>query len=234
VPYLLFVLHQLSPLHWNADLGVVFVSVIVGNVSTLLFSGICHTYYCLSQRAHNLCWFVDFVALHTGILGGGIGITHFSFKCSPGLYTAYFTVMAVLYPSLIVFTWRRYWAHVSLMPLSPNDGFPEFILPLATLNLFSWVSVLAVDKALLPEYSTVPEFVKSWNIAVACPILLVIGSVIQYFNIPERFVRRGATDIWGHSHQLWHVCGMVLMWVWIHAITTHYEARQRYKCPADT
>jgi adiponectin receptor len=232
VPYLLLVLRVMGLLHngFSTDLGVVFVSVLVGNVSTLLLSGICHTYYCLSQRAHNICWFIDFVGLHTGILGGGIGIAHFSFKCHDSLYVAYFTTMAVLYPTLIWFTWRKFWAHVGTLPLNPIDGFPEFILPLATLNLFSWVSVLIVAKVSLPEYTSLPEFEKAWNLSVSCPVLLVFGSLIQYFNIPERFVRRGATDIWGHSHQLWHVCGMVLMFVWIHAITTHYEACQRYEC----
>ena len=235
VPYLIYLLNHsaiASDSGWDFDLAVVYMSVLFGNVSTLLLSGLCHTFYCLSQRAHNFCWFLDFIGLLTGILGGGIGLGHFSFKCCPALHAVYFSAMAVMYPLSLGGAWRGYRLHLTKQPLNPNNGFPEFLLPLTVFNLFSWISVLVVDKAFLPEYSSDPKLMHAWNLAALCPMLLMAGSVFQACNIPERFVPQGMCDIWGHSHQLWHVCGMVLMWVWVHAITVHYEARKEYRCGA--
>ena len=233
LPYLAYLLQRSDvDVTKDFDLAVVCVSVFFGNVTTLLLSGVCHTFFCLSQRAHNFCWFMDFIGLQTGILSGGIGIGHFSFKCHPALYATYFSSMAVMYPFFMRLAWKNYRVHISTLPLNPITGFPEFIFPLAVFNFFSWICVLAVDKIMLPEYSSEPDFVRAWNLAAMCPVLLIVGSVIQAYNIPERFAPQGMCDIWGHSHQLWHLCGMVLMWVWVKAITAHYEARKVFGCGA--
>lgn len=85
--------------------------------------------------------------------------------------------------------------------------------------------MLAIDKLLLPEYRTDPALASAWNLSAACPLLLALGTAVQTSNFPERFLRRDATAVLGHSHQLWHLCTMLVMWVWVRAITRHCEAR---------
>lgn len=114
LPYLAYLLQRSDvDVTKDFDLAVVCVSVFFGNVTTLLLSGVCHTFFCLSQRAHNFCWFMDFIGLQTGILGGGIGIGHFSFKCHPALYATYFSSMAVMYPFFMRLAWKNYRVHIS-------------------------------------------------------------------------------------------------------------------------
>ena len=230
LPYFAYVFKQLPESNSDWDTTVVYLSVVFGNVSTLFLSGICHTFFCLSQRVHNICWFMDFVGLLTGILGGGVGVGYFSFKCHHEYLIAYFVLMACMYPLMIVVTWRRYWAHVGTLPLDPDYSFPEFVAPLGVFNLFSWIMVLAIDKIAFSEYTREPAFVLTWNLSAACPVILIVGALIQYFNFPDKFVKPGTVDIVGSSHQLWHLCGMSLMFVWIHAITSHYQARQDLPC----
>jgi hypothetical protein len=168
------------------------------------------------------------VALLTGILGGGIGIGYYSFISRPTFLKIYAAMMAILYPLALTTTWKKFNAHVSTLPLEPRDGFPEFAMPLILFNMASWISVLIVDKVFIPEYTSNALFMRAWNLSALCPCILAAGAVCQITNFPEKFMKPGLVNIIGHSHQLWHLCGAVLMWVWVEAITTHHLAVKEY------
>lgn len=230
LPYAMYQMSKLTHSDDTMDAQVVYVSVIFGNVTTLLVSSMSHLFFCYNRRVHNICWFADFVGLLVGILGGGIGLGYFSFRCHPRLLGTYAATMATAFPLVLRHTWNLYTSHVGTLPLVPDDSFPEFVMPLGVFNLLSWISVLVIDKVYLSEYTNMPLFEKAWNTAAMCPIILLTGALIHYLNFPESLLPPGTVDIIGHSHQLWHVCAAALMVVWIHAVTQYYDAHVTHPC----
>lgn len=200
----------------GSDNFMVYLSVFIGNIQILMTSALCHTYYCHSRTVHNACWFGDFIGMLTGVLAGGTGFAYYAF----GLSKALMGIMTVLYVLLIRNTWRKYSEHVKTLPLTPREGFPEFVAPLATFVGACWITPLVTAKITKPEYTDNMDFVYAWNLSAACPIILMIGGLFQGTNFPERF-----TSIIGHSHQWWHLCCSVLTFVWVEAITSHHLAR---------
>lgn len=231
VPYCGYLMSTLPTSKYPLDTAIVYISVFFGNFCTLFMSGMCHTFYCMSNKVHDICWFMDFVGILTGILGGGIGICYFTFYSHTTILLFYLFIFLLLYPILIYTTFKKYKKHLSCLPMTPDDGFPEFCGPLILFNFVSWISIIIVSKAMLPEYSTVDIYKKAWILETSCPIILCVGTVMQLTHFPEKYLTAGTCDIVGHSHQFWHLCSLILMWVWIHAITTHYEARITYAWP---
>jgi predicted membrane channel-forming protein YqfA (hemolysin III family) len=217
VPYILY---KMPPDPTNF---ILYLSVFIGNVQILLTSTICHTYFCHSRKVHNICWFADFIGMLTGVLAGGTGFIYYSFKLEIARWVI--GSMVLLYPILLWITWSKYKTHTETLPLSPREGFPEFVGPLAGFVAACWIAPLIAAKVTDPAYTHNPELVHAWNLSASCVLILFIGGLFQGSNFPEKF-----TDKLGHSHQWWHLCSSLLTFVWVEAITTHHLARSRELC----
>lgn len=65
----------------------------------------------------------------------------------------------------------------------------------------------------------------NWYVAEGLALLVGVCLIVE--RIPERF-SPGRFDIWGHSHQLFHVCAVMDGWFHLVALVTGYRYRQAF------
>lgn len=59
--------------------------------------------------------------------------------------------------------------------------------------------------------------------------IYALGLVFYVSRFPERFAPVGLFDYLGASHQLWHVCVAVAMWVWFSCNVDFFARRMEFK-----
>eukprot|EP00128_Syssomonas_multiformis_P000102 Colp12_sorted_trinity150504_noHs@18609 len=177
-----------------------------------MFSSLFHLFGCINERVYDILLRFDFSGI--GILIGGSFITgtYFGFLCHPPaqqLYVSIFSVigsivaMSTFIPS---FTNLRIYVFVGMIALS--------VFPLS-----HWVAVSHLEHG---EYY--------FFFGVLCMLLLYATGFAAYLTrFPER-ISPGSFDIWGHSHQIWHVFTFLAANLLIEALLMYYKWRVQRPC----
>ena len=77
-----------------------------------------------------------------------------------------------------------------------------------------------VASGLIPAFHWFYLMYDSEEIYFARGVLLMflfyfIGFILFHFNLPEKYYRNNAKfDIFGHSHQWWHICVVIAASIW--------------------
>lgn len=220
----------------SADMTVLAVSVLLGNVVPIFLSAFCHHFYCVNQKLHNICWFLDFIGILTGELSGGISFIYLAFYCNRAIAYSLMYVIIVGYILALQWCWKRYNRRVSQPVLSPVDRIPEFSKYLSAFGFLASVLPLALTVTVHTEYWTDPQLFVIFACSCIGPFLMAMGIVLfAQGHIPERFCKQWGLpddyfDFVGHSHQMWHAVSASLMYAWITVLAMHYKARINYGC----
>jgi hypothetical protein len=156
-------------------------------------------------------------------------------------YTTYHTIITILiggYFIAMYFCWGKYHLRLRKEELLPKDRFPEFSQTLSLYSIFAYLISILSTVYFHPEY--LADSILS-NILIQSglyPLAMAMGIVVfAQGSIPERFhglfgVSKHFFDFVGHSHQLWHIVSLVVLYFWMDVIFAHYEVRYHMTCSA--
>jgi len=166
----------------------------------MLFSSVYHLYGCQSEQSHHALLKLDLFGICLLIYGSFVGGLHYGFYCFPILHKVYIFNITVLIIFCIAITSmdrfqsaKYHWARVSVLALTVGS---------CVVPATHWLFVARPDQIEL-----------FFGRLLAMLALYLLGFVFYLSKFPERLCP-GTFDIWGHSHQWWHICvaGAALIW----------------------
>jgi len=195
---------------------LVFSAFFVGAVACLLLSATFHTLHCHSEFVGKLFSKLDYVGIALLIMGSFFPWLYYGFYCERSLQIFYLSVTFVLgLAAIVVSLWDKF-GEPRLRPLRAGlfAGFGlSGIIPAVHYALAKgWIH--AISKASL-----------GWLILMGS--LYVLGAIVYASRIPERWFP-GKCDIWGHSHQLFHLLVIAAAFVHYHGISEMAMHRLAY------
>ncbi|KAI8929748.1 hemolysin-III related-domain-containing protein [Entophlyctis helioformis] len=159
----------------------------------------------------------DYIGIVTLILGSFIPVLYYGFFCYPTLRMVYipsFSVLAAL-PYMSVSLMRRF--------SSPQYRYFRTGIFVA-LGVSGVVPLTHI--VLIHGFSAAVRMFSVYDILLMGALYLV-GAFIYAYRIPERWFPSGIFDIWGQSHQIWHLLvlaaalvhyrAVVAMFLWRHS-----------------
>ncbi|ORX97990.1 HlyIII-domain-containing protein [Basidiobolus meristosporus CBS 931.73] len=196
---------------------LVFFLFFAAAAKCLICSTLFHTFQCHSRLGVMRCSAVlDYVGISLLITASVLIIEYYGFYCRPIIRNLYLTSTIVLGVTGVILPWFRWFDHrdyryvrIMIFVLMGASGFVPFV---HMAFLFGWSNTWA---ALL-------KFIQS----IACYLL---GTLLYANHYPEK-LWPGAFNLWGHSHQLWHLC--VLAGIYYHYVfaLNFYQTRCIYGC----
>lgn len=171
------------------------------------FSCLFHTVINHSPKMFRVFSRLDYSGISLLVIGSYLPWLYYAYFCYPITYVVYTAVVCVIgLTGMIVSLWekfdkpkyRTFRAAVFLtMGLSA-------VVPAVHFSIrFGWS--IALEKASL-----------GWMILMGC--LYVMGTLMYMFQVPERFFP-GKFDIWGQSHQIFHIFVLIAVFVHYHGIS---------------
>ncbi|XP_064605607.1 adiponectin receptor protein-like [Liolophura sinensis] len=185
----------------------VFSAFFAGAILCLGFSWIFHTVYCHSEKVGKLFNKLDYCGIALLTMGSFVPWLYYSFYCRIEPKIAYLVLIFVLGTCCIVVSlWDKF-------------SQPEFRVVRA--GMFIGLGLSGVIPAL--HYVITDGFYHAINKAslgwlVLMAFLYIAGAVIYAVRIPERLFP-GKFDIWGQSHQIFHVFVVAAAFVHYHGIS---------------
>lgn len=169
---------------------------LAGASSSLLCSGIFHTCLCHSRPVSLLVARLDYTGIALLVMGALLPGIWYGYRCFPLLRLVYLVANVAAGIATLV---------------TLNMSF--FYVP-ANRWLRSMVFAAFIGCGTVPSVHALVLFERTDELFVIETHLLlmyaciVAGGAVYCLRIPERWWP-GAFDIWGHSHQLWHVFSLV-------------------------
>ncbi|XP_075243032.1 adiponectin receptor protein-like isoform X2 [Convolutriloba macropyga] len=196
ITFWFFVRPSNVPYTWQKIL--VFLAFFLSAVACMTFSWLYHTLYCHSAQMSSLFSKLDYSGIAILILGSFVPWLYYGFYCDQAHMMFYIGTMVVLSTcSIILCMWDRMSSPV-YRPLRTG-----------TFVALGLSGVVPFGHSVLKhglEHTKFPYL-------VTVALLYIGGALIYAFRVPERFLP-GKLDIWGHSHQIFHV--MVVMAAIVH------------------
>ncbi|KNC53531.1 uncharacterized protein AMSG_01244 [Thecamonas trahens ATCC 50062] len=185
--------------------GLSLVVFFTGTLAMLLFSTLFHLVFCHSPSAHSLFSRLDYTGIALMIAGSFFPSIYHVFFCRPGLQIMYMSMICVFGAGCVV---------VSLME---KFATPEWRMVRMLLFLSMGCSGLlpAIHTAFIYDWDHIYDAFAVGSHALM-GLLYVGGALVYGLRLPER-LRPGWFDIFGHSHQFFHVCVVI-------AAVSHYRA----------
>ncbi|XP_014663742.1 PREDICTED: adiponectin receptor protein-like [Priapulus caudatus] len=186
---------------------VVFSVFFIAAIVCLGFSWLFHTVYCHSERVGKFFSKLDYCGIAVMILGSFVPWLYYSFYCRTTPKMVYMISISVLGLASII---------VSLLP---KFGEPEYRPLRAGLFLALGLSgvVPAIHFCISDGfYMAVTLGAFGWLVLMA--LLYIVGALLYAMRIPERFFP-GKCDIWGQSHQIFHIFVVAAAFVHYHGVS---------------
>ena len=173
----------------------------------LFCSTVYHTMNNHSKKLYIFFSRLDYSGIAFLITGSSIPAYYYCFYCRPFSRSLHITVITLLcIGCLITSFWNKFNQH-SYRPLRfavfVSFGFYGAV---PTVQLF-------LEKGLVEPYFT---FLVG---LVMMAVIYTGGALLYVLRIPERF-SPGYFDVWGHSHQLFHICVIAAALVHYHTLVT--------------
>jgi adiponectin receptor len=182
---------------------IFFLSAIICLFCSTMF----HTLNNYSSKAFLLFSRIDYSGIAILITGSNIPAYYFSFYCMPLSRIIHITMIVILCVACIMLSlWYKF-------------NTPEY-RPLRTMVfvLFGFYGAIPTIEMFLLKGTSEPYF--SFFIGLALmAFLYTSGAILYVFRIPERF-SPGLFDVWGHSHQLFHICVIMAALVHYHTLVS--------------
>lgn len=206
--------------------------ILMGQVFPILFSALCHHFYCVSKVWHIRCWYLDFFGILSGITWGALSFLYLAFYSTTTLMVTFMVVVVSGHLYALYHCWVRFSRRANVEPLQPRDRMPEFSFVLSSFSALCYIStVIPTLYFHANDYLSHPDLFEVATKSCMYPAGMALGIVIfAQGHIPERFtgifgLSDHFFDYFGHSHQWWHIVSFTLLYLWIEVIYKHYKAR---------
>jgi len=185
-------------------------------VFCLMCSAVFHLFYCLSQRANQILLRLDYAGVSILITGSCFPVFVYGFYCLPTYAYTYLTVIGIT--SIIVFfvslgdkIHSQEYRKIKSIMYGSLGVFAAF--PMPHLIYLSWSRTDQNDHL---------DFSPSLPYYLAMGVSYLGGLIIYTSKWPEK-CRPGKFDIFGHSHQIWHVCVLLgIVFTYFGAFDNYY------------
>jgi len=175
-----------------------------------------HTLRSHSYNVHHFSGKLDILGICLLALGGGSSMTYYAQYCNPVAQKVYWSInsASALAAAFTLFDTGGGGSKMRTL----RGGVFSLLTVSAMLPLFHSIGVSGWARAC-------EQVGAQWYLAEGAA--LVAGVVFFVGRIPERFAP-GRFDIWGHSHQLWHICALIAGGFHVTALAAGYQYRQRF------
>eukprot|EP00045_Choanoeca_perplexa_P009083 m.85827 g.85827 ORF g.85827 m.85827 type:complete len:299 (-) comp14741_c0_seq1:52-948(-) len=198
----------------------VFAAYLIGVQMCLLASGCFHLFLPQSEALYKRWLSLDLLGITLGIVSGYFPGVYYGFYCMPTFRTTYATMTAVIFVFNIAVQCHPkflspHWAFRRVLLFSLTLGFG--LVPLshwATLNYDNQEEIGLFLYRVLVNY-----------------FIMLIGMFFYLSLWPER-VCPGSCDIFGHSHQWWHIMVLAALVWWYNSSIFIWQYRSSHTCPA--
>ena len=186
----------------------------------MLTSSSAHLFNCMSERWRHICFFLDYSALSIYSLGSAIVYTYYVFPSSfvnSTLHNMYVPTACIMAVVCTILACLSRLAHT--LKLQKILRLSAFVLPYAFCSFPLLYRVLFCE-----EEDCSSEALRLHRQQF---ILAFITSFIYATHIPECFAP-GRFDIFGHSHQLFHVMGVITTYRQMQALVSDLGHRRAF------
>nr|KAJ3417708.1 hypothetical protein HK105_000897 [Polyrhizophydium stewartii] len=214
IPVFFFVLTPSVPTTSWHD-AAVFCIFYAGAIACLGFSTTFHMCCCHSRSASIMWNKADYIGIVALIVGSFVPTIFYGFFCMPNLQAVYLTIFSLMGLGTIFITLLRRFS-------SPQYRYFRTSLFVA-LGVSGAIPLLHVV-SIFGGRATYNMLALGYTFTMGA--MYLVGAFIYAYRIPERWIPN-VFDIWGHSHQIWHIlvlsaavvhyCGVVTMFKLRHA-----------------
>ncbi|GAA6032795.1 hypothetical protein JCM8097_000792 [Rhodosporidiobolus ruineniae] len=206
---------------WSDTVG--FAAFLLSASICLGFSASFHTLLAHSERVAVYWNRLDYIGIVVLISGTFVPLVHYGFYCDPHLRNAYIT---------LIYTFA---AATTAVVASPHARTPEY------RRFRTWIFIAMGLSAVFPVGHGVVRYgLEGASVAISLPWLVlggalyIAGALLYAERCPERFAP-GKFDLFGSSHQIFHV--LILLAAWAHwcAIAEgfrYWHGERQGVCPA--
>ena len=175
-----------------------------------------HTLRSHSYKIHHFWGRMDIFGICILAVGGGTSATYYASYCNPILQRLFWTINLIS-GAAAAFTLFDTGGGGNKMRALRGGVFSLLALS-AMLPIFYCIGSLGWHEAC-------EQIGGQWFLAEG--LTLVIGVCLFVGRLPERLCP-GSFDVWGHSHQLFHICAVVGTAFHVLALITGFNYRQMY------
>lgn len=180
--------------------------------------GLSTTFHTLRSHSYNVHHFwgrLDIFGICLLGLGGGTSATYYAFYCEQKLQKIYWSLIAcaALGAAIVLFDTGGGGSKMRTL----RGGVFVGLAIISLLPIFHGIGRLGWRQACL-------ELGAQWYLSEA--LALTFGVTMFVTRMPER-LSPGTFDIWGHSHQLHHICAVVGTGFHLAALATSFIYRQK-------
>lgn len=179
--------------------------------------GLSTTFHTLRSHSYNVHHFwgrLDIFGICLLGLGGGASATYYAFYCNPKVQRIYWALnaCAALGAAIILFD-------------TGGGGTKMRTLRGGTFMLLATTAMLPIfhGTGKLGWHQACQEIGAQWYLSEG--LVLCFGVTMFVARLPER-LSPGRFDVWGHSHQLHHICAVVGTAFHVAALVTGFKYRQ--------
>lgn len=165
---------------------------IAGACICLLTSCVCHLLGCCQRHISQMVWRFDYAGIAVLIVASFVPAVYYAFLCQPFWRNFYLITTTV--------------AGASVIAVSIPDRFQTTNYRTLRACVFSGLGMWGVVPVAhqLTVYWDVWAIRYAFKLDILMGALYLTGAVIYASRIPERWMP-GKLDLFGHSHQLWHI-----------------------------
>ncbi|CAG8453139.1 2690_t:CDS:10 [Ambispora leptoticha] len=217
----IYTLSSTSSVKWWDFL--VFYCFLAGAMICLSLSSLFHTFCCHSEKVcadWNRC---DYIGIVTLIVGSFYPMIYYGFYCNSVLQIVYLSLISVFGIATII------------VAVAPTFRSPEFRWFRTGLFLSMGLSAVFPIGHAIALYGIHLCFdVISLKHMLIMGLFYVVGAIIYGCRVPERWYP-GKFDIWGASHQIFHVCVVSAAVVHYHGVilAMSYWHKENHECKVD-
>lgn len=202
--------------YFNSGDAFAFGSFITAAAICFGFSTTFHTLRSHSYHVHHFWGRMDILGICVFALGAGMSMTYYSFYCQPAIQRLYWglNLLSAVAGAVTLFDTGGGGSKMRTL----RGGVFSLLGLFAMLPIFHSAGQMGWSRACV-------EIGAGWYLAEALTLLTGVGLFVS--RIPER-LSPGSFDIWGHSHQLFHVCAVLGGVFHAMALVTGYLYRQTH------
>ena len=195
---------------------------LAGAIACLGASTACHTLANVTERVSAFVWRLDYVGIAGLIVASFFPVVYYSFMCMPTWRWIYLSTTVVVGTGTLFVT------------LLDRFQAPRYSPLRATLFCFLGGSgVFPIFHQTFFTWRVVPTpIVYMLGMELLMGACYLLGAVIYSNLVPERW-RPGAFDVWGHSHNIFHVLVVCGAYVHYRAALMLMAWRDHHGCDAD-
>ena len=209
----LFLYQRLSDLRPTVGDVLAFGASISSAAICFGLSATFHTLRSHSYHVHHFWGKMDILGICVLALGGGVSATYYAGASSSTLQKAYWALSLCSSSAAAVTLFETGGGGSKMRSL--RGGVFSLLALSAMLPVFQGVLSYGWQEACY-------RFGAHWFLAEAMSLLIGVGAFVV--RLPERF-SPGTFDIWGHSHQIFHICAVVGTACHILALVTGFHHR---------